>query len=365
LRNIERFTRLHNDYQNDIEKIKASLSSREVIGREVQEKINCPICETLINIGDISDMFDIPSETRLIGELTSISRRSKDLKQLISDNRTNLEAANAYLTELYAEKNKARKFIDEELESSISPYLAERDAIIKECAQLDERRENAVHSLKVRNKQVAIADQIGRLESTIEKLKLKLDELKKNSPTLNDVIADLGTDLNSFIQQVKIKNHHGVGIDKRTFFPLVRNIEYRKINSGGLRTIVSIGYLVSILSQKLRKETNIPGLLMIDTVGKFLGKTPEDSEDAQVEDIDVIDGVADPEKYKNLFEAIFNVASEFDEKNKLCQIILVDNDIPRDVAYENQGFEIAHYRSNGINGLLIGLIDDWDTTPRK
>ena len=365
LRNIERFTRLLNDYQNDIDKIKASLSSKEVIGREVQEQTNCPICETLIDIGDVSEKFDIPSETRLKGELTSISRRSKDLKQLISDNRSDLDVANSYLTELYAEKNKARKIIDEELESAISPYLAERDAIIKELAQLDERRKKTVHSLRVRSKQGGIAEQIGRLESTIEKLKLKLDDLKKNSPSLEDVIADLGTDINKFIQHVNIKNHYGVGIDERTFFPIVRNIEYRKINSGGLRTIVSIGYLTSILLQKLRKETNLPGLLMIDTVGKFLGKTPEDSDEPQLEDIDDIDCVADPEKYKNLFESLINVASEFDEKNKLCQIILVDNDIPRDVAYENQGFEIAHYRSNGINGLPIGLIDDWDTIPRK
>ncbi len=365
LRNIERFTRLHNDYQNDIDKIKSSLSANKVVGREIQEKTNCPVCETLIDIGDVSEKFDIPSETRLKGELTSISRRSKDLKELISDNRIDLETANSYLTELYVEKNKAKEIMDEELENSISPYLAERDAIIKELATLGEHREKAVHSLRVRNKQGAIAEQISRLENKIRKLNLKLDELKKNSPSLDDVIEDLGIDLNKFIQQVKIKNSHGVGIDKRTFFPQVRNIEYRKINSGGLRTIVSIGYLSSILSQKLRKETNIPGLLMIDTVGKFLGKTPEDSEGAQLDDIGDIDGVADPEKYKNLFEALINVASKFDEKNKLCQIILVDNDIPRDVAYEMQGFEIAHYRSNGINDLPIGLIDDWDTTSRK
>lgn len=75
--------------------------------------------------------------------------------------------------------------------------------------------------------------------------------------------------------------------------------------------------------------------------------------------------MADPEKYRNLFNALVAVAEEFDDKGKLCQIILVDNDMPRDVAYENKGFEIAHYRSNGINGLPIGLIDDWDSAPKK
>jgi hypothetical protein len=365
IRSIERFSRLLNDYQNDIDRIESSLSAKEIIGRDVQEKTSCPVCETIIDVGEISDKFDIPSDTRLKSELTSIKRRSKDLKQLISDNRSDLESANFLLAELYLEKNKARDIIDEELSNSISPYLAERDAIVKELAQLDERREKAVHSLRVRNKQAALADQIGRLEGTIEKLKNKLDELKKDAPSLNNVLKDLGTDINKFIEQVKIKNHQGVGIDEKTFFPKVRNIEYRKINSGGLRTIVSIGYLASILLQKLRKETNIPGLLMIDTVGKFLGKTPEDSDDSQIDSENDVDGVADPEKYRNLFNALVAVAEEFDNKGKLCQIILVDNDIPRDVAYENKGFEVAHYRSNGINGLPIGLIDDWDSAPKK
>jgi hypothetical protein len=53
------------------------------------------------------------------------------------------------------------------------------------------------------------------------------------------------------------------------------------------------------------------------------------------------------------------VATRFDDENKLCQIILVDNDIPPNISQENKGFEIAHYRSNGINGLPVGLIDDW------
>lgn len=365
LRSIERFSRLHNDYQNDIDKIESSLSAKEFIGRDIQEKTSCPICETIIEIGDISDKFDIPNDTRLKSELTSIKRRSKDLKQLISDNRSDLDSANSLLAELYLEKNKAREIMDEELSNSISPYLAERDAIVKELAQLDERRERAVHSLRVRNKQAALADQIGRLEGTIEKLKIKLDEFKKDAPSLDNVLNDLGADINKFIQQVKIKNHYGVGIDEKTFFPKVRNIEYRKINSGGLRTIISIGYLASILLQKLRKETNIPGLLMIDTVGKFLGKTPEDSDGSQIDRENDVDGVADPEKYRNLFNALVAVAEEFDAKGKLCQIILVDNDMPRDVAYENKGFEIAHYRSNGINGLPIGLIDDWDSVDKS
>lgn len=125
LRNIERFSRLLNDYQNDIERIKAGLSSKEIIGRDLSEQTNCPICETTISIQKISDKFDIPTDSRLKSELTSITRRTKDLKQLISENRVDLETSNSLLAELYAEKSRAREMIDEELKSSISPYLAE------------------------------------------------------------------------------------------------------------------------------------------------------------------------------------------------------------------------------------------------
>lgn len=360
VRNIERFTRLSNDYQNDINKINASISARELIGQEEKGNTSCPICESVIELADVSEKFDIPEESKLKGEVTSITRRLKDLKKLIIENRDDLQKANSLLAELNTEKKKAREIMDVELESSITPYLGERDIIVKELAKLDERKDKCVQSLRVRNRQMEIADQIGRLESTIAKLKLTRAELEKDAPSIDKILNGLGTDLNQFIEKIHINNHSGVRIHEKTFFPTLRNEEYREINSGGLRTIFSIGYLASILSQKLRYETNMPGLLMIDTVGKFLGKTGEPGEVLETENSEDSEGVSDPQKYRNLFEALVSVAVKFSERNILCQIILVDNDIPQEVAYANQGYEIAHYRSDGAKGLPIGLIDDWE-----
>lgn len=100
---------------------------------------------------------------------------------------------------------------------------------------------------------------------------------------------------------------------------------------------------------------------MVDTVGKFIGKTPEDTESDHTNNEEDL-GATDPEKYKNLFDALISIAEDFEDNGKLCQIILVDNDIPLDVAEEYRGFQVAHYRSNGMNGLPIGLIDDWEST---
>lgn len=358
-RNIERYSRLNNDYQNDIQKLKAATVAFNAIGKEESTTTNCPICDSLITLSDISDEFEISEENKLKQELNSIVRRSKDLIELIAENRKEIEELTSLLEELYKEKTKAKKYMDEELSNAVTPYLAERDILVKESARLSERREKFVSALRVRNRQNSISDEIGRIESSIIQLKQRLEELMENSPSMDDVLETLSSSLNDFLSSVKINNQFGVDVSDKSFLPIVRNIEYRNINSGGLRTIVSIGHLTSIMKAKLHMDTNLPSLLMIDTVGKFLGKTPEGVNLETDFDADEREGVSDPDKYRNLFETLLDTAEEFEKNNKLCQIILVDNDLPPDLAKKLKGFEIAHYRSNGMNNIPIGLIDDW------
>jgi len=358
--NIERFSRLQNDYKNDIDKLKSAIQAKDVIGREIVSSTSCPICDSKISLTDISEEFLIPEDGKVKQELDSISRRSRDLVQIIADNQQRVSDCASILTELYIEKNKANQFLDEELEKSVSPYLTERDAIVTELAYLKERRSKYQQTLKVRNQHNSIADQIGRLESSVIKLKIKLDELRENAPSIDNILNSLGGDLDHYLEKVNIKNRFGVSISEKSFLPIVRDIEYRHINSGGLRTIVSIGYLAVLLKAKLTMDTNVPSLLMIDTVGKFLGKTKEGYKADTDMQADLTEGVSDPEKYKNIYEYLFDLSEEFENKGKLCQIILVDNDIPPEIALLNKGFEIAHFSTNGVNNVSIGLIDDWD-----
>lgn len=184
--------------------------------------------------------------------------------------------------------------------------------------------------------------------------------MKKDAPSTSSILSMLGRNLDSYLEKINIKNKFGVSISERSFFPVVRNIEYRDINSGGLRTIVSIGYLSVLLKALLVSDINHPGLLMIDTVGKFLGKNEDEYDGETSLDDDVKEGMSDPEKYKNIYEYLLDLAEEFEGKGKHCQIILVDNDIPPAIANLHKGFEIAYFSTNGLNDLPVGLIDDWD-----
>jgi hypothetical protein len=357
--NIEKFSRLYNDYKKDLDYLRSSIQARQIIGVNHVDSGFCPVCDSEINVENIREQFEVDGELKLQSEITSINRRMRDLQVIINENNQKLREAEGILSSLYSEKNKAKYMLDDELSTSITPYLAERDFIVGEIAQLKEKKDKFSKLLKMRNKHDEIGEKIERIELAIKRLKDKLDELKVHMPSVDMVINDLSKDLDNFIKQVKIYNHQGVSVDSKSFLPRVRGIEYKNINSGGLRTIVSISYLASILEQKLNKETNLPGLLMIDTVGKFLGKTYNNPNSSFNEE-DIKEGVSDPEKYKNLFKALIGLAEKFKNSNALCQIILVDNDLPTGIDLKSKEVGIISFSSSGANGLPIGLIDDWN-----
>lgn len=357
--NIDKFTRLYNDYKNDLDFLKASLQAKQVIGADLVKSGFCPICDNNINIEEVEEKFEVNGEIKLENEILSIKRRLKDLEIIVDENNEVLRNTETVLSDLYIEQDIAKNLLDEKLQNSITPYLLERDLIISEIAQLKEKKDKLLKLLKMRNKHDEVGEKIDRIVLSIAKLKVRLTELKENTPSVECIINDLSRDLDNFIKKVKIYNHHGVEVDSKFFLPKVRNIEYKNINSGGLRTIISISYLATILAQKLYKETNLPGLLMIDTVGKFLGKTYKNlSYEANEEDIK--EGVSDPEKYKNLFNALIDLSDSFKKENVLCQIILVDNDIPPDIDLQSNKVGIISFSSSGANGVPIGLIDDWN-----
>jgi len=355
--NLDRFSRLQNDYLNDIAKLKSIQKSQEIIGQEIPPTATCPICEAQMDISRISESFSITNTDKVRHEINSISRRIKDLSNLISDNRQEITKSTVLLDELNDEKIKAKMFIDQELEKSISPYLTERDAIVRESAVLSERRDKFRHILKVRNQHSKITDRIGKLEADIVKLKDKLDDLKENAPSIDNILSVLGRYLDNYLETVHIKNKTNVLISDKSFLPVVRGNEYRNINSGGMRTIISIGYLAILLRAGLNFDMNLPSLMMIDTVGKYLGKT-KDKYQSDTEDKE--EGISDPEKYANIYKYLIGLAEEFEDKNELCQILLVDNDVPQEIVDKYKGFVVAHYSSEGANGLPVGLIDDWD-----
>lgn len=358
---IDRYTRLKNDYENDIAKINSILSAQTRIGELTTESNPCPVCDTLLAPSTVETAFNSFKDNTLTNEMSSLQKRKRSIQGLIEELSTKQRPLSAQLSSIQHDLIKAREMLDTESEQMITPYLTQRDALIKEVSIKSQLRVQLVNNLKIRNQQQKIYDLYSQAQRAIEQLQTKLQELRDAAPSLSAVLSTLGDNLNSYLKRVNIKNRNDISVSEKTFLPVIRGRDYYRITSGGLRTIASIGHLISLLEYAIDSDINHPRLLVIDTVGKYLGKTTKEkySDETNVSE-DVAEGISDPQKYQNIYEHMLALANKAEEKQVPCQIIIVDNDVPDTFINRFKTFIVAHYSSSGEGGLAKGLIDDID-----
>ena len=356
---LDKYSRLKNDYSNDIDKLNSLLIAKQKIGELDSSSSPCPICDSPISIDMDNISFDIESISSLDNEVSSISKRKKNISQMIEIQSSKYKSLSRDKSDYDHDIEKARELLDTENEKMITPYLTERDALIKEIASQTQLRRSYVGNLKIRNQQNTIEKKYNDLQKSIITIKEKLKELKDQAPDIQVTLSDLSDNLRNYLKIVGIDNLHGINVNEKTFTPIIRNKDYVKVTSGGLRTIASIGYMLSIFKHAIQHDIHHPRLLMIDTVGKYLGKTTkvEYLNDTDMQE-DMKEGVSDPRKYENIYGYIMKLVNDADLKDLNCQIILVDNDVPESLLDHYEESIVAQYSGLNANGNKAGLIDD-------
>ena len=357
---VEKFTRLKNDYINDINKFKASITARNIIGKISIEKEICPVCDNELDVRLARDRFTIDNKEKISHEINLLKRRVRDTDSIISKTKADWDDINIQLKKLDEVEKEVLIIQEKNTKELTSPYLAERDIYTTKLGELDQQKKDIINRLKVRNQHKHLSISIKSLDIRISNLKNDISLLKESAPSMSSILGELADYLHAYLKFVKIKSPNDISYDSNSFAAKVRNIEYSSLTSGGLRTIVSIGYLCSLLEASLNLQLNYPSFLMIDTVGKYLGKTKNQSyelTDSQKEE-DNMEAVADPLKYKNIYEFIIELSDKFEKQERICQIILVDNDVPDYIIKNLSGFIVAQYSSEKLNGLPVGFIDD-------
>ncbi|MBD8482360.1 AAA family ATPase [Pseudomonas coleopterorum] len=360
---IESYSRLKNDYENDISKINGILQAQSRIGEAAQSANPCPVCDTLINIEPNDKKFQNSEASSLSAELSSIQKKKKSIQALIDELSIKSRELSKDHDEINKDIAKAREMLDTESEGMVTPYLTQRDSLVREIASRQESRNHLINNIKVRNQQQKIHDAYENILLVIKQLDERLEELKKSAPSVAKILSDLSDHLKAYLKKVNIKRQEGISVSARSFAPIIRDREYVNITSGGLRTIASVGLMIGILESAIDSKINHPRLLMIDTVGKYLGKTTKRKYQDQTDTADDLrEGISDPLKYQNMYEYLLSVANRAESKAVPCQIILVDNDVPETFVNRYKTYIVAHYSSTGENGLPVGLIDDIEPT---
>ena len=346
---------LKNDYHHDIQKLKSSIKLTESLPL-VHNSVDCPVCSNALVLDKLKEGVIDTSPQILEQELKSLNRRIKDVSNFIEENRNEVFRNEEEIRQIYSRITQAKNLLDNQTKELISPFLAQRDGLLTARAQFLESLSNIDYTLKIRNQLTEIIKSSAKLSLEIEKLLLSLEELKSNTPTVEFVTGNIADYLKEYLNSVRMNNVFGVSIDPRTFLPIVRDREYYQLTSGGVRTLVSVGYYISLLQNSMNNSTNHPNFLMIDTVAKYLGKTKPQYIDATDKSEDIKEGITadDPTKYVNMYKYLINLC-----QGRLdMQVILVDNDIPQEIASILNASVVRQFNVDGHDNLPRGFIDD-------
>lgn len=253
--------------------------------------------------------------------------------------------------------NHASKMLDISSKEFVSPFIKQRDIYISELSAVNEKLNKIEYFLKIRNQLKELNKKEELLIKQIEELNEKLSKLKENMPSISSVLDKLSLYVKEFLEFIPIKNAYGISVSHNNFLPVVRDRDYVNLTSGGLRTLTSIGYIISLLKNSLYTDTHFPSLIMLDTVGKYLGKTKKDEKDTNFNE-DEKEQLDDPSKYVNIYNFLDKMSISFMDKQIKHQIIIVDNDFPKELEEKYMKYVVKRFSVEEKDGFERGFINN-------
>lgn len=353
---LEQNIRLKKEYKKDIDKLEASIEIKGALSETDDElDLSCPVCDSAIILDTKENTIFQYEEELLKNEIKKLKSRINDINGLIIEQRNALFIFEVSLREWKNDLTQKKNTLDLNTNEIISPYLSQRDEMMSKKAALHETKKRILYFHKVRTKLNKLNQDAEIIQEQISDLESKLDSLKDGIPETEQVNGAIADILSDYLHTIPIRNAYGISINPNTFLPIVRNVDYNNLTSGGLRTIVSIGYFLSLQTYGANNNTYLPSLLMIDTLGKYLGTNDTATEPKEIiREIFDSEGLKDPKKYSNLYKYLVSLHETLGESH---QIIVVDNQLPNGLETTLKQYVVKHFSVDGI-GDSKGFIDN-------
>lgn len=347
---------LRNEYLNDIKKIKGTIEVLEKFPKIEDRDTSCPVCEQTMKISSLKDQFINSNSQSIKAELNGLRRRQKDLRDIYENLKKVILKTDDEVIDKTLKLNDLREQFDKQTKELVTPYISQRDSLTSKIGGIKSDIKNLKHFYKIRNQQATIDAELIRVQITIDEYNDDLKVLKESAPTLDSIFSKLADDLQNFLRFIGMKNVQNIAISPKTYLPIIRNRDYENITSGGVRTLSSVGYYLTLLEYAINNTSNYPSFLMIDTIAKYIGKTKAKDLAYTNTQEDINEGMNDSTKYENLYKYLIGLSERYEES---FQVFVVDNDLPTSLLPKLEPFIIKHYTTNAIvPGTDIGFIDD-------
>jgi len=345
------FVQLRNTYSFDLANLAVAKQGKAVLGqlRHNLQAIACPLCETPLALSpqDISD------------EVLAVSTRS------IRNRIAGVDEAIEKLLEKQFRMQAVAEEIGSALKEQTATYdrdnFAEVSGLLKSIEALETARSELQIEVATLKNGVSIQRRFRDIDQSlenksgiIETIKRSIKELEDGTTNIDDVVRGLGESLTHHMISSGLRNVYDVYFDSK-FVPHFRGLSYYKATSGGVRTVLSIASFLVRMEYLILKGGNLPPFLMIDTPGQNIGRNHRADEG------DVDEEASDPMIYEKVYEGILEVLKVAREQGRRCQIIVVDNDLPKNLE-QNTAFHLVKRFSKSSKSFPPGLIDDAQST---
>jgi hypothetical protein len=301
---------------------------------EVEAGGDCSLCNQHIAVA--TEPVDIGAERAAVRtRLQTIERYIEEVERQLGEEQGAYEQA-------LAGETAAQRRLDSDVAKDLSPFLAQRDELVRERETLRAERNRLAQQVRWQDGLERRRGDAAVLDARIVELQARIEELRSNRPDRNAVIADLTDRLAELLAHFgfpKLDEPKAPFLDE-AFVPYVRGNRYTDIGSTGALTLISLAWQLALFERAIEQGQPHPGFLMIDSPQKNL--MPEAATSG--------DEFADPAIPRRVWEHIVSWSETIGHG---AQIIVIDNR-PPDVA---EPYIVVRY-SGRAEEPPYGLIDD-------
>lgn len=345
LRKYKSFSSLKSTYISDLECLKISKLTRESVSADLimDHRLSCPLCRSEVPLS-----AEYLEDEAIDSEIRSIKNRVSGLQGMLDglwEQNQALERDEQQITEVL--KTASVKFDTLNIDN-ISALLKSIESVEKQKVELRVKIAQLKRDIAINNKYDDLEKKIESKESVVSRLKQSIKFAQDALVGLDEIVKVISGIFRQYVRNSGLQNVRDVYLDRK-FVPHFRDMSYYITSSGGVRTITSILSFTARLKYLLKQPGNLPTFLMVDTPGQNIGRNVRDDEESDV---------SDPVVYDKIFKRFSSICKFAERGERKCQIIVVDNDLPKFLA-EGENFHLVKRFSKHGEKFEKGLINDY------
>jgi septal ring factor EnvC (AmiA/AmiB activator) len=219
----------------------------------------CSLCDQ--ELAEVDDPIDVEAER------AAIRVRLRAVGKYIDEVEEELATVSSERKALEREEAEFQRVLDSDLAETLAPYVAQRDALVRDVARSEARRGELSRQLSWLEAVDRRTAELVRLSERITELRAERSELESNRPSRDLVVADLTKRFDGILRDFgfpKLDDPEPPFLDSG-FVPHVRGLRYDELGSRGAVTLVALAWQLAIFERAVESDAPHPGFLMIDS----------------------------------------------------------------------------------------------------